>query len=141
MLLFSLLGLIVLGLSIYLGVLYSRLKDQEKRLAAEKARITKEVEEHKNSIVMISKATLQGQCDPAESCIRIYNLLNFIQLEDVYAVTAEYFKEVDELSVLGARKSLSARDAFDEDKIRFKSEDKFKESYFEELNKIIADLS
>jgi hypothetical protein len=134
-------GLIVLGLSIYLGTLFSKLKAQKISLDKERLRIEAKVQEHKDSIVMIAKATLQEQCDPAESCIRIYNLLTFIDIHESYPVTLQYFSQIDSLSVLKQRKELSAKAAFEEDKVRFKAEEEYKDLYYQELNLIIQDLS
>lgn len=139
--LFIILSLIVLVLSIYLGVLYSKLQAQKESLKKEKARIVAKVKEHKDSIVMIAKATLQGQCDPAESCIRIFNLLRFIDCDDMYPITSKYFSEIDQLSVLKDRQDLSAKAAFEEDKVRFKAEEQYKDLYFQELDLVIKDLS
>lgn len=134
------LGLIILGLGIYLGTLVTKLQKQKAAQAKTRKKIEDKVTDIKESIVMISKATLQGQCDPAEACIRIYNLLIFIEMNDHYPVTQKYFKEIETLSVLKKRQELSAQDAFKEDKVRFKAEDKFKEDFFEELKLLKTDM-
>jgi len=138
---FSILGLIVLALSIYLGILFSQLQKQKKMIEDTRKKAQAKVKDYKESIVMISKATLQGQCDLAEACIRIYNLLTFIDCANDYPITKEYYSEIDQLSILKQRRELTAQDAFKEDKIRFKAEEKYKELFFGELKLLAVEMN
>lgn len=86
---------------------------------------------------MISKASLQNQCDYGEACLRIFNLLNFLDRVDEFPVTKKYYGAIDHLAVFQARQDLSSQAAFQEDVERFKAEAKFKEDFAQELREII----
>jgi len=70
---FTALGaLIILGLSVYAGILFSRLHKQNKEIAVGEA---KRLEYLHESIATIALAMQQGQCELSEGCIRIAVLL------------------------------------------------------------------
>lgn len=70
---FAALGaLIILGLSIYAGILFSRLHKQNKEIAVGEA---KRLEYLHESIATIGLAMKQGQCELSEGCIRLAVLL------------------------------------------------------------------
>lgn len=69
----SLGALIILGLSIYAGMLLTRLHKQNKEIAAGQA---KRLDYLHESIATIALAMQQGQCMLSEGCIRIVVLLD-----------------------------------------------------------------
>ncbi|WP_241971819.1 DUF2489 domain-containing protein [Aliidiomarina taiwanensis] len=66
-------ALIILGLSIYAGILFSRLHKQNKEIAAGEAKRLEYIHE---SIATIALAMQQGQCELSEGCIRLAVLLD-----------------------------------------------------------------
>ncbi|MCT4642968.1 MAG: DUF2489 domain-containing protein [Bacteriovoracaceae bacterium] len=137
---FIILILVVFGLSIYLGVLYSKLKAQKAKDKELQKQLQEKIDDIRHSIEMISQATSQGQCEPAESCLRLYNLLSRLELLDNYPVIKEFHQKIKDLSILKQRQELSAKAAFAEDKIRIAAEEEFKDRFEEEIKKIYTDF-
>ncbi len=83
----------------------------------------------RESIEIISMATIQEQCEISEACLRIANLLplydHIDHTEEQWKPLFAMYEEIRELKTLEARKDLRASERFSEDKRRFASEEKF----------------
>jgi hypothetical protein len=77
--------LIVLGLAFYLGKLLSQLAQQKQQQQQAQQALERKRAEHQqyllDSIVLIARATLEGQCELSEGALRIWVLLENLQPE------------------------------------------------------------
>ncbi len=140
---FSILGLIVFILAMYLGVLYSKLNQQKVKNKEQQELLDKKIEEQdiyfKDSIVSISRATLNGQCELSEACLRIVNLLKYypnISNLPEYEVLHEMFSEIKEFAVLEERKKLPKQEIYNQDKKRIIVEKKYEEKALKSLESL-----
>ncbi len=140
----SLLGLVTLSLGIYLGLLFAKLKAQKKSQKDSEHRLGELMEErHHNlreSIITISRAAVQNQCELSEACIRVKKLLeNHPEIQDKpeFEIIQRMFGELEEFSYLEDRKALSKQEKFNQDKKRFMIEDKFRDPMLKALGKLI----
>ena len=142
---FSVMGLIVLSLSVYFGILAGKVNIQKKQI--EKA--TKEAVEkaHKRelsileSIEIISKGVIQDQCEISEGCLRIKNLkdqLEYFSTDLDLSSFDQMYSEIEQFATLEARKALSKQERFDQDKKRFKVESEY-EDKIKEASKNLLD--
>ncbi|MCO4753332.1 MAG: DUF2489 domain-containing protein, partial [Bacteriovoracaceae bacterium] len=73
LLLFIALGLIVLGLSVYLGILFGKLKAQKQAQIAQDEKVERLLKERDEQIIesldTIALVLIQEQCEPTEGCI------------------------------------------------------------------------
>ena len=92
------------------------------------------------SIRIISLATIQGQCEISEACIRLANLIPLnkkIAFKDSkYEKLFLMYEEIKHLKTHRERKNLPSADRFKEDNFRFRCEEKYKE----DIDKICKDL-
>ena len=117
------LGTIVFLLSIYLGMLMMKLRKQNldkreyfKRLETD---LSDKDKFYKDSIITICMATVQGQCDLSEACIRIKKLLEFypeISSESQFEVIQLMYSEIQGFDTHAARTKLTKRERFGQDK-------------------------
>jgi hypothetical protein len=93
-----------------------------------------------NSIIMITKATLQGQCETSEACLRLYNLLKSVSLpkaiEQRMLVINEMYNEMEQLSYLDKRHKLTNQERLKEDKLRYSIEEKYSKPFAEALSEL-----
>lgn len=127
---------VILGLGFYAGRLLFLLKQQEKRKNdATNARIANITE----SIILISKAMEQQQCDLSEGVIRIVNLLNALPLNNPPDFKAKFphtyalFVEISGFAVLEARQQLSKQERRKQDKAREQIESEYESKVLDEL--------
>ena len=139
------LGLIVFGLSIYLGFLVVKLKAQAKEHAKMQAQLDEEIKKqdvyYKESLMTIAKATLQGQCELSECCIRIKKILEFYpEIEkDPGLITIQLmYEEIKVFPTHGERLKLSKQDVFNQDKKRFKIEAKYQDDMHKALELLVS---
>ncbi len=137
--------LLVLGLSIYLGYLIYLLKLQSKQKAlTEKLKLEEDSKREKfvrESILIISKATLQGQCETSEACVRLKNLVSFYpELNSVAELVAlnSFYNDIKDLAYLNERAKLSKQEKFNQDKKRFAAEDAHSEAFSNSLNYLVS---
>ncbi len=130
--LFIALGLIVLGLSIYLGVLYGKLKAQKQAQIEQDAKVDRLLKERDEQIIesldTIALVLIQEQCEPTEGCIRIKKLVDEIEhLKDreELVVFHEMYEEVKGFATLQDYKDLDKRERFKQDNRRYAIEEKF----------------
>lgn len=146
--LFIILGIITLGLSIYLGILVSKLRAQNRQLKsakeqAEENRVKRD-NNIKESLSTIALALIQDQCGPTEGCIRIKKLIDeieYLKERDELNVFHQMYEEVREFATHQEYKDLSKQEAFKQDSARFKIEHKYLERIKEaskDLRNIIA---
>ncbi len=127
----------------YLGVLYSKLNQQTVKNKEQQELLDKKIEEQdiyfKDSIVSISRATLNGQCELSEACLRIVNLLKYypnISNLPEYEVLHEMFSEIKEFAVLEERKKLPKQEIYNQDKKRIIVEKKYEEKALKSLESL-----
>lgn len=127
---------VILGLGFYAGRLLFLLKQQKKRKNdATNARIANISE----SIILISKAMEQQQCDLSEGVIRIVNLLNALPLNNPPDFKAKFphthalFVEISGFAVLEARQQLSKQERRKQDKAREQIESEYESKVLDEL--------
>lgn len=127
---------VILGLGFYAGRLLFLLKQQKKRKNdATNARIANITE----SIILISKAMEQQQCDLSEGVIRIVNLLNALPLNNPPDFKAKFpnthalFVEISGFAVLEARQQLSKQERRKQDKAREQIESEYESKVLDEL--------
>ncbi|MBC76706.1 MAG: hypothetical protein CME64_11890 [Halobacteriovoraceae bacterium] len=130
--LFSVLALIVLALSVYLGVLYGKLRAQKQAKLDQDKRVEELLKEREETIIesldTIALALSQGQCEPTEGCIRIKRLVDEIEVlrdEEGIAVFHEMYEEVKHFATLQDYKDLSKQEAFEQDNKRYAIEEKY----------------
>lgn len=141
---FILLGLVTLFLGVYLGVLISRLKAQKRKQENSEQKVQEILVERdthlRESIITISRAAVQNQCELSEACIRVKKLLeNYpdIALQSEFEIISRMFNELREFDYLEARKAISKQERFNQDKKRFMVEDKFRDPMLKALTKLI----
>jgi hypothetical protein len=134
LIIYSLLGVVVFGLAIYLGILLNKLRlqkiaNQQLQLQLEEQK-KKRFDDIRDSLRIIALAVTQDQCEVSEGCIRIKKLLDL--LEDFNAPQLdtfhEAFTEFDQFDYLDARKSLSKQEKFRQDNRRYMLEEKYHNS-------------
>lgn len=130
-LLYLILGLITFALGCYFGFLCFKLKlVKEESQKAKKERVDYLLE----SIRVIALATVQKQCDLSESCVRLHYLMHQEEVKDFFEIPNVLnlmHSELSKFAMLDARKKLSKQERFDQDKLRFKVEDKYIDEYLE----------
>ena len=141
MLVYSLIGIaivIVASLAFYAGRLLYLVKAQ-KEVHLEK------IENHNNDIVksvkIIAAATVQGQCDYSEACIRISVLMGRLQLSEAKrSLLVEKFKnihalyeDIKHLDTHEQRKALSKKERHNQDVFRLMKEEEFQNGIEKEL--------
>jgi len=131
---FLVLAFFVLGLSIYLGILFGRVRLQKKSILALKALDARKSQEREISILesieIISKGVIQDQCEISEGCLRIKKLkdqLVFLNEDLDLEVFDKMYEEIEGFDILEARKTLSNQERFNQDKKRFKVENEYKD--------------
>lgn len=112
----------------------------EKEKLAMKEREEARQEDLQESIRIISMATLHEQCEISEAVIRLANLVPLCTAVDhkdeKYAALFLMYEEIKDLKTHQERTDLRAADRFQEDKIRFASEDK----YHQDILKVCQNL-
>lgn len=119
----------------------SQLKRDQKSL---EEKLTRNDRERQNSleesIRIISMATIQGQCEVSEACLRLANLIphcRSVDHEDAeYEKLFSMYEEIKNLKTHQERKDLRAADRFKEDKFRFSCEEK----YHDDIKRICESL-
>lgn len=132
-------SLIILGLGFYAGKLLFQLKQQTARQkAARDTRIANITE----SIIVISKAMQQQQCDLSEGAIRICKLLNALLLVTPPDFRAKFphifalYVEISGFAILEDRKKLSLKERKKQDVAREQIESEYETQVVQELDDI-----
>lgn len=116
------LGLIVLGLSIYLGMLWHRLRWQSHQ---QQEKLKQRTEHIRDSIYTIALATSQKQCELSECCIRIKHLLDFHPRDERFELIYQMYDEIKDFPTHEERRQQSKQETFQQDSQRFAIEEKY----------------
>lgn len=123
---------IILGLLGYLAWLLWQIRAQQRRQAdALEALAASNQEQHEHrckSIEMIALATIDGDCDLSEACIRIKHLLDYypgLAADPAYRVIAEMYAEIRGFATHEARAQLSPKARAAQDRARYQIEERF----------------
>ena len=142
---YSVLGVLLMGLSIYLGFLLKLIKAQKIKKSEDEAYLAEVFEEkrknHKESVIFIARATLQGQCELSEACIRIKNLMDIFseyKFHEAMAPVHMFYNELSSFAYLEERNSLPKQEIYEQDKKRFKVEEKYKSEFTNSLESLIT---
>jgi len=145
---YGLLIFIIMALSAYLGFLLMLVKHKKKIDQAEQFKKEKElndrIEHFKESIKIISKATLQKQCEPSEACIRIEKLLDLfpdLKKSEELKPLIDFQKKLSVFDYLEARNNLPKQEKFNQDKERFEVEKEYADSFPKCLEFLLSKLS
>lgn len=133
-------GLIVAGLAFYAGRLLLLLSKQNQR---RQQALDERINTISESIVTISKAMLQQQCELSEGAIRICNLLKALPLNpspeyaNKFPAIFTLFDAISGFATLEARRALDKRSRMQEDKQRQEIESQHESLVLNELDSII----
>lgn len=134
---------IVLGLLAYLAWLLWRIRAQQQQQAAVRQRLlasNQEQHEHRRkSMEMIALATIDGDCDLSEACIRIKHLLDYypgLAADPSYRVIGEMYAEVSVFATHEARAELTRDARAAEDRARYQIEQRFGNDFLACMQKL-----
>lgn len=129
---FLVLGFLAFALSIYLGFVLKKLKvkKEQDQLKSEirQRDFDKRQKFLKESIITISRATVQNQCELSEACLRIKKLLeNYPEIasEEQFSAIQEMYLEIEEFPFLEERAKLTKQEKFKQDNKRYAIEEKY----------------
>ncbi len=131
---FIVLSVLVLGLSIYLGILLSQVKKKNDKMREEKEKKDLFI---KDSLKVIALATIQGQCDLSECCIRVKNLIDYfpkLASKAEFQVFQQMYEEIKSFPTHERRLEQSKQQIFQQDSLRFKIEDRYREDMIKSLD-------
>ncbi len=124
--------LIIFGLLGYLGWLLWQLRAQQRRhtvVREQLAASNQEQHEHRRkSMEMIALATIHGDCELSEACIRIKHLLDYypgLAADPAYRVIGEMYGEISEFATREARAELTPKVRAAQDRARYQIEQRF----------------
>lgn len=144
-LIFVLMAIAVLGLSVYLGILWAQIRKQKIKNELQEERIKNQLDEQKKyvteSIDIIALATIQGQCDLSECCIRIKNLIDYfpeLSEKPKFQVFQRMYEEIKDFPTHEKRNEQTKQETFKQDKERFRIEDKYRDGLLKSL-KLLRD--
>lgn len=134
------LGLVTFGLAVYLGMLVKSLYAQKEQMNEHEHKLQETAEYYKESILIISKSTIQGQCEVSEACIRIKKLLEFfpeIEHLEQFSVIQKMYNELKSFAYLQERKELTRQEVFKQDNARFQVEEKYQDKFVKSLRSLV----
>lgn len=140
---FIILSFVTFALAIYLGILTKKLFDLKKKNKLNEKLIENHVNYLIESVEIISKATLQKQCEYSEACIRIIKLLEYfphVSKRDELTALHDMYSELSDFAYLEDRKMLSKQEKFKQDNLRFQVEEKYGEKLDAVLNYLVQNL-
>ena len=147
-LIFVALGVVVLLLGGYLGFLWSQIQNQKKLNKRKQEELQQKLDEQKKYVVdsldIIALATLQGQCDLSECCIRVKNLIDYFPdqaQKNNFLVFQQMYEEIKKFPTHEARNKQSKQETFNQDKERFRIEDKYRDRMLKSLELLRNDLA
>lgn len=138
-------GVIILGLSLYAGMLLAKLKRQNEL----QAKMMQEALDKRNakiveSVDVIAAATLQEQCDLSEAAIRLFMIMDHLQGEmridfpTRYPALFELYEAVKDTPRGEARKALAKKERMRFDLQRMKDEARLEQAIRVELEEILV---
>lgn len=140
------LTLIIVVLSFIAGRLWRELshrKALQMKSDLERAQKEKERKEFvEESLRIISKAVVEGQCDLSEGCIRIRMLIDrtdrINHKHEDYQVFFDMYEEIKHFKTHEARKELSKQELYNEDKERYMIEERYRDSFLEASRRLLS---
>ena len=130
---------IIIGLGVYAGRLLFLLKQQNLR---QKLMRESRINTITESILTITKAMEQQQCELSEGAIRVVNLLDALPIQSPPDYRQKFphihtlFVEISGFAVLDARKKLSSKEKWQQDKEREQIESVHESNVLTELPEI-----
>lgn len=138
-------GAIILGLSIYAGILLAKLQQQNKQqLHLKNAAIKQRNDNIIESVDVIARATLQEQCDLSEAAIRLYMLMIHLQgdkavaFETRFPALYELYDVVKDMPRGDDRSALTKKDRKPLDNIRISAEVRLHAAIHAELDDVLG---
>lgn len=137
-------SVIIAGLAYYLGTLLFKLKYQQQQQQRAQAEHDRKQAEHQqyllDSIMLISDATLEGQCEYSEGALRIWVLLENFQPELAQAcrfpALFEMYDCVKAMPTHGARNALDKKELRQLDHLRQQTEIRLAEQIKQDLRQL-----
>lgn len=127
---------LIVGLLGYLAWLLWQLREQQRRqtaVAEQLAASNQQQHEHRRkSMEMIALATIDGDCELSEACIRIKHLLDYypgLATDPAYRVVGEMYAEISGFATHGARAELTLKARVAEDRARYQIEQRFGDDF------------
>lgn len=138
--------IIIIVLSFIAGRLWRELSHRKvMQIKSDLERAQKETERKEfveESLRIISKAVVEGQCDLSEGCIRIRMLIDrtdrINHKHEDYKVFFEMYEEIKHFKTHEARKELSKQELYNEDKERYLIEERYKDSFLEASRRLLS---
>lgn len=135
---------IILALAFYAGRLLKQLsaqtKQQQQQAQARQQELNKHDKKVFDSVLLITRAMQQEQCEFDEGCWRLSVLMSSLKtisdIEGRFPAIYQLYTEIKELSILDARKSLTKQERMREDLQRMKALEKNNDSVKQELGKL-----
>jgi len=136
-------GLIICGLAIYAGYLLLQLRKQTKlRAKHQQLAIDKRNANIYENVTTLCMAGIQGQCDLSEICIRVYNIMDYVQGEErvdfssEYPAISELYDIVKDMARGEGRQELLKKERMKQNLIRNKAEARLNDAVIEELQRL-----
>lgn len=136
---------VIVVLLAYLAWLMQQLAAQRRRAAGVQARLdasNQEQHEHRRkSIEMIALATIDGDCELSEACIRIKHLLDYypsLAAAPEHRVIGEMFEEISGFATHEARRDLTPRERAAEDRARYRIEERYGNAFMDCMQSLYA---
>jgi hypothetical protein len=134
--------LVIASLAFYAGKLLKQLstqKEQQKQAqVASQLALNKHDKKILSSVLLITRAMKEKQCEFDEGCWRISVLLSSLKtqsgLELQFPSIFALYNQIKEFSILGERKKLSKKERMQQDYQRFKAESELHDSILVELS-------
>ena len=141
---FIILGLIVFGLAGYLGFLFVKLKAQKADQDELQKKFDEKIKEQdyyfKDSMITLARATLTGQCELSECCIRVRKLMEYypeMEANQDFGPIITMYEQIKIFPTHQERLDQTKQEIFDQDKRRYEIENDFRESVHRSLEKLI----
>lgn len=144
---FVIFGVVVLGLSIYLGYLWRMIRHQKVESQKKEEEINARKKEQEKYVVdsldIIALATIQNQCDSSECCIRVKNLIDYfpeLSKKKEMQVFHQMYEEIKDFPTHEKRAEQSKQETFKQDQKRFRIEDKYRDRLLKSLEILRQEL-
>lgn len=137
--------IVIVGLSFLAGRLWRQISDhkriQTKQIQEKMAKEVERKEFVEESLRIITKSMLEGQCDLSEGCIRVRMLIertdNIDAKNEEFKVFFDMYEEIKHFKTHEARKELSKQELFNEDKERLKIEERYRDLLLEASRRLL----
>lgn len=144
---FIFLGLIVFILAGYLGFLFVKLRAQKSEQDEMQKKLDEKIKEQdyyfKDSMVTLARATLTGQCDLSECCIRVRKLMEYypeMEANKDFGPIITMYEQIKIFPTHQERLDQTKQEIFNQDKQRYQIENDFRESVHKSLEKLIEHI-